>query len=80
MKNLLLALAITVSFLSCKKDESKSPASNEVECVFSKDGGNRVFQGCVKTKDELAQKIIQLRDAGILDIETIKKSTCSECQ
>jgi len=78
MKNLLLVLAITVSFLSCKKDESKSPTSNEVECVFSTDNA-RIYHGCVKTKDELAQKIIQLRDAGYLQIETTKKSTCSEC-
>ena len=83
MKKVILILAIATMFTNCKKSTTAPATPTEVTCVFVINGGSngtsRYFYKCTSSVEELIQVSKDLRDKG-LEYESIKKSTCSQCQ
>ncbi len=79
MKKIILISGVVLVSFSCKKSSKTSADSKTVYCMYTQDGGPKIFRGCATTKEAMQQKAIEMRDANILGFTSIEKSSCSEC-
>lgn len=77
-KILFISITVVMFITNCKKKNSTSN-DDEAYCVYYYNGNTKVFHSCEKTSADGVSKCIQLRDAGKVSPESIKKSTCNDC-
>lgn len=78
-KSILIIALLSVSVLisNCKKKDKINP-KQDIVCIWSIDMNNsKTFYRCA-TLEESSKILIKMRDDGIQS-ESVRKSTCSEC-
>jgi hypothetical protein len=83
MKKVLAILAIlTLVIGGCKKSQNSSNAMTPttIYCVYFEDHTRvKTFYACCKTKSEMQQKMIELREKNVEKSYTEEKNSCDEC-
>lgn len=81
MKKLIFIMAVSLlSFSNCNKSSNKVLNPDEAYCIYEHPNPNqKVFISCEKSADAAQQKCIELRNSGHTSVESVKKSTCSDC-
>lgn len=81
MKKIILVFVVALlSSVSCKNNSKLNPANQEAYCIYNVvNGTQKYFISCEKSKTDMQQKMIQLRNDGVVNATSVKKSTCSDC-